>query len=819
MRFQKEKLKPPLICIYTKILLTTLPIAILTLLASGGVSFYLSYTALTEQAEIALKSRLSKAVSAAAEQEGDLQRYDRPEARVTQAKSDTAAAMRSVRIGKEGFLFVVDSRGGIVAHPDKLLTGADVSEEKWFQKIRKEKRGRIRYSFQGVRYLAMYAYFPGWEWYILSANSHDEIFGPVMRLGVRHFFLGTLGSVIMALALIFLTRRLTIPLELLADGIERIGQGDMKSRVFSYTGDEFGRLAEVFNKMADKLQETLTALQSRKKLFRSLIENAPGIITTLNEDGMIRYGSPSVQRVLGFGPEELVGRKVADLIHPDDLPCLALLFPGKAQKLKVIRSGQPFRVRHKDGSWRMIEAVGKSLLSDPAVEGWVFNLRDVSERCQAEARLIESEEKYRSLFESAPEGIIITTLEGKILSVNDAFMKIFKFEDKDACLNLCAYDLYANPHDRTEMVERIRKEGQIENYEQPHVDSQGRIFPASRSLRVIQYEGRPCVQTIIRDVTQIKEMEAKLRNYAENLEKMVDEQTKELQSANERLSATIRSLEETRESLRISAHQAGMAEIAVSVLHNIGNAVNSVNVRTCQLKDVFGSREIRSLEKIRGLLESEWQPPTEAGKEQKKKLLEFFLMTLDIAGNRSDQFRSDLNFIRSGVDHIMEIIAIQQKYAGVRGYETPVNLNDILKDSAEMLTDSFRKRDIELKFSLNALPDIILDKNKMIQIFINILKNAYEAIDMAPEANDRRIRLSTSVEKEDIQVMIEDTGAGLSSEDRTEVFKFNFSTKRRGSGYGLHDSANYVTARGGEIDLSSEGPGKGACLIIKLPKP
>ena len=171
----------------------------------------------------------------------------------------------------------------------------------------------------------------------------------------------------------------------------------------------------------------------------------------------------------------------------------------------------------------------------------------------------------------------------------------------------------------------------------------------------------------------------------------------------------------------------------------------------------------------------------------------------------------------------MEIIALQQKYAGVRGLETLVSVNDLLQDSVEMLKDSLKKRAIFIQFNFSSVPGIVVNKNKMVQILINIIKNSYEAIDMAPPENEKRITLSTSLEKQNgieyVRIAIADTGVGFSPDIRNKVFRFNFSTKGRGTGFGLHDAANYVHAHEGLIDLLGDGPGKGAQLIIRLPVP
>ncbi|MCP4344280.1 MAG: PAS domain S-box protein [Desulfobacterales bacterium] len=431
--------------------------------------------------------------------------------------------------------------------------------------------------------------------------------------------------------------------------------------------------------------------------------------------------------------------------------------------------------------------------------------------------LAESEKKFRNLFESAPDGISITTLEGKLLSFNDAFMKIFKAADKKAYSLITTEKLYANSEDRSELMKKLMKQGQLKNYELNLVDISGKSFPASVSLRLIQYEEQTCTLAIVHDITRIKKMEAELRDYAENLEKMVDEKTRELQSANEELAATVKSLEQTREQLASNAHQAGMAEIAVSVLHNIGNTVTPVNTRLSRLESNSGSREIESIGKIYDLLKNEQTAPEI--REQREKLLSYISTIIEIMKNKNRGFKTDLRVIRKGMDHIMEIIAIQQKYAGLQGFESLVSINDLMIDAVEMLTDSIEKRSVKLEFSLDKLPCLHLDRNKMIQIFINIIKNAYESIDMAHPGNIKQIHLSTSLKKEGkyVQAVVADTGAGISPDLTKDVFRFNFSTKGRGSGFGLHDSANYIKARGGAIELISQGPEHGAQLVIRLP--
>ena len=467
-------------------------------------------------------------------------------------------------------------------------------------------------------------------------------------------------------------------------------------------------------------------------------------------------------------------------------------------------------------------------------------------------KLKESEEKYRNLFDFAPDGIMITTYEGEILSFNETILKIFDYEDREAFGRLSARDFYVDPgKDRTVLLDKLMEEGWLESHEVLFKDRLGKHFTAGLALRLIQYEGKSAIQTVMRDITRIKAMEGELRDYSANLERMVEAKTAELTEANQQLreaygragmmiselektqealehsyselASANRDLEDTREQLALSAHQAGMAEIAVSLLHNIGNAVNSVNIRTHSMEQAATYREIGLLDKLCDFLKS---PPVSVAEgrlegEVRENLLKYVQAITESCARSRDSLKVNAEFIRKGLDHIMEIIALQQEYAGVRGFEAPADINHLLRDSVEMLWDSVHTRQIAIQFDLGAIPPIVINKNKMMQVFINIVKNAYEAIDEAGPEAERKITLSTTVDKQDdvshVRIVIADTGIGLEPDAFEKVFRFDYSTKGRGTGFGLHDAANYVHAQNGSIEILSEGRGKGARLVIDLP--
>jgi PAS domain S-box-containing protein len=375
---------------YSKIVVTTLPLVFLLLLSTVAIAYHFSRTALTELAETWLDTRLSEAVQVAAGQDDMLHRYgleDIP-ASIAKAKIDAGFAMSAIEVGEMGFIFALDRRGTVVIHPDPAMVGRDVSQESWFKGLKPERSRLIHLTAAGKN-LAMADYFEPWEWYILASDPEREVYGVANRMKPYLINLGIMGFVVMAAVLMLLTRRLTEPLRLLTAGAEQIGKGDLDTRISIRSRDEFGRLAQVFNQMAQQLQQTLTALSHREEHYRSLIEHSSDLIAILDEKGCISYLSPSIQRILGYRRDEVMGRRAFDFVHPEDLDRAFALF-NQRLNADTTESPSELRFRHQDGTWRTIEATSNNLLDHPAVRGLVVNARDITTRREAQAALERS---------------------------------------------------------------------------------------------------------------------------------------------------------------------------------------------------------------------------------------------------------------------------------------------------------------------------------------------------------------------------------------------------------------------------------------------
>ncbi|HOG16019.1 MAG: Wide host range VirA protein [Syntrophaceae bacterium PtaU1.Bin231] len=165
-------------------------------------------------------------------------------------------------------------------------------------------------------------------------------------------------------------------------------------------------------------REQIECLQKGKEFFREISLNSSDIILVTDRNGMIIYASPSLERFLGYKPSEIIGMSGFDFILPVDL---ARAFDDYAKAVvssEIIPNA--FRVRHKDGSERLLEGVGRNLLDQPSVNGFVMNVRDVTERRRAEEKVRESEKRLADIVDFLPDATFAIDREGRIIAWNRA---------------------------------------------------------------------------------------------------------------------------------------------------------------------------------------------------------------------------------------------------------------------------------------------------------------------------------------------------------------------------------------------------------------
>ncbi|MDB4951177.1 MAG: hypothetical protein JWM27_3826 [Gemmatimonadetes bacterium] len=282
---------------------------------------------------------------------------------------------------------------------------------------------------------------------------------------------------------------------------------EITTKLFT-VGGERRVVAYVRDISARKAAEEAVARSERR--FRSLVENAPDAVSLLGTDGSILYHSPALDRLLGYAPDEMEGTEAFSYIHPDDMARVLDAFTTATATPRGTASLE-YRVRDRQGHWRVFDTVAQNLLEDPAVGGVVVNSRDVTEARMAEAALRESETRFRTLFEQAGDALAIHDFEGRFVDVNQRMGDSVGYTRAEL-LEMRVGDVEAErPPIDLEAQWRALSPGGAVTAEGTVRRRDGSMFPVEVRNSVIELGGRRLVLAIVRDVSARRALEEQLR--------------------------------------------------------------------------------------------------------------------------------------------------------------------------------------------------------------------------------------------------------------------------------------------------------------------
>ncbi len=278
-------------------------------------------------------------------------------------------------------------------------------------------------------------------------------------------------------------------------------------------------------------------------------------------------------------------------------------------------------------------------------------------------------------------------------------------------------------------------------------------------------------------------------------------------------------LAESRAAVVSAARQAGMSEIATGILHNVGNVLNSVCVSADVMEEKLENSRLSHLEKLCALLVSQRGDLARFVAEDPKgaQVVPFLEALTRQLRDEHSGMRDELRHLEEAVEHIRELITSQQAFAGRSTLLEPTCVAEQIEAALRLVAKVHGDRDgIHVDRRIEELPRLILDRHKLVEILVNLIQNARQAVhEAAPE--QPRILVRALQREGWMRIEVEDNGCGIPPENLSRIFGHGFTTKKTGHGFGLHASANAAGELGGRLFAESEGAGKGSRFVLELP--
>jgi PAS domain S-box-containing protein len=533
-------------------------------------------------------------------------------------------------------------------------------------------------------------------------------------------------------------------------------------------------------------------------LFRNTVEDAPVGIAFADREGRYRHCNRAFCAMLGFDTDELKGESMESLTHAADFRStregLERLWRGEIGHLDVEK-----RYLHKNGGALWVHAT-TSLVSSGGrqPECSVEFLLDISARKQMAAALLQNQTLLATVIAELPIALVACDVRGQVTHHNRAAAELLGIaaEGTDGAVPRNPYPLTSQVYlaDGTTPVPREDRPlarsllgGKVSDAEFIIVRPDGaRRAVLSSAQRMIGEAGQPLgALAVIEDITQ--------RRLAEE------------------------ELERVHKQLLVASRQAGMAEVATNVLHNVGNVLNSVNVSASIVSERIKKSKCAGLSRVAVLLHEHASDLATFLMGSQGRHLPAYLQELatELIAER-DVAVAELAELRANVEHIKEIVAVQQSYARRGGVTDMVDIRGLVEDSLRMNEGAFSRHGVTLVRDFQDVPSITVDKHKVLQILVNVIRNAKYACDESG-GGEKRVTVRVRASEGSMLIAVIDTGVGIPPENLERIFSHGFTTRKDGHGFGLHSCALAAKDLGGSLKGESAGPGQGATFTLTLP--
>ena len=657
---------------------------------------------------------------------------------------DFRDSIMSLRFGKTGYPYVIDTKGNIIIHPHlkgNLYDLMDAQGRLFIKEICTQKNGKIIYPWKDPEQkafrekLVIFNYIPEYDWIVASSCNLDEIYAPLQT--VRNIIIVlVLAALLLGILISFrISSSITKPLQNLTKRFSSGAKGDLSVRMESQSMDEVGQLAHYFNDFMDRLEgysknleseiserkQAEQALRESEEKYRTILDNIEDGYFEVDINGNFNFFNNSVCRITGYSKTELIGMNHRQYTDKENAEKVLEVFN------RVYTTGEPARAFdwefiRKDGTKRHVDASVSLIRNAEGLPiGFRGIARDVTKRKRAEEALRESEKRYRTVLEANPDPVIVYDMNGKVLYFNPAFTILFGWTLEEHLGK--KMDLFVpeeNLPETLEMIEKVKCGDSFTNLETRRYTLDGETIDISMSAAIWHDRaGVPEGSVItLRDITEQKKLQAQLQ-HAQKME--------------------------------------SIGTIASGVAHNFRNVLAGISVNNQLIQMKY---------------------------PDKKKLIDI-----------TDRIN---NSVKRGSQLVSELTQFSRKQS-TKNFRI-MNLAEVIKDTYDLVSKSFDKL-IDIRIDLPDSLPVMGDSSSLSQVMMNLCTNARDAM---PEGGVLSIKARQKGKQ--AEIIISDTGHGMDKETLKKCFDPFYSTKEvdKGTGLGLSTSYGIVREHDGDIHAYSE---------------
>ncbi|NOX53986.1 MAG: PAS domain S-box protein [Planctomycetes bacterium] len=527
-------------------------------------------------------------------------------------------------------------------------------------------------------------------------------------------------------------------------------------------------------------------LDRARREYTELSENLPMGCFRLEPDGGFRIvvANTPMARMFGFESRgALAGTDFIDLFaQADDQRNFVGLLANSED-----RAVAEMRMRRQDGSdfWASLAVRITRDVQSEAV--WLDGLiEDVTDRRQREQQL----RKLSTAVEQNPSVVVITDVDGHIEYANPKFTTQTGYSMAEV-LGKTPRILKSgrmSPEIYTQLWRTI-KAGQVWRGELLNRKKNGELYWESTTISPIVDESGKITNFVAlkEDITVRKRTESKMA-------------------------------ELNRRLIEVS-RQAGMAEVATDVLHNVGNVLTSVNVSSQLVIEKLQRYPLDDLRRLANLMHEHSENLADFLNEDNRAehVVKFMEELARVMETEQRAMLEELESLLTNVHHISQIISRQQSHAKTIAVEERATLQEVMEQALMINAASFQRHSISVTRDWDELPEVVIDRHRLLQILVNLLSNAKKAVEENERGGRNIVLRLRRKNKNRVVIEVEDNGKGIEPENLTKIFSHGFTTRTDGRGFGLHSAALNAKQLGGSLSAHSDGLGRGARFTLELP--